>query len=105
MPTRASVRRATRDDRRFAFDVPAAVLCAFCGQRDCAGCAAADEAGSGVVGHRAVGARRGGDLDAALGDGERDDPGRRHVLRRAAGRRALAGLGFALLAEMLAVSR
>jgi hypothetical protein len=44
----ASVRRKlTRDDE--AFDVPAAVLCAFCGQPDCAGCAAATEEGSGVV--------------------------------------------------------
>lgn len=32
-----------------AFDVPAAVLCAFCGQPDCAGCAAGSEEGSGVV--------------------------------------------------------
>jgi hypothetical protein len=44
----ASVREsASRDDE--AFDVPAAVLCAFCGQPDCAGCAAATEEGSGVV--------------------------------------------------------
>lgn len=44
----ASVRRERgRDDE--AFDVPAAVLCAVCGQPDCAGCAAASEEGSGVV--------------------------------------------------------
>ncbi|MCC6556212.1 MAG: hypothetical protein IT372_24900 [Polyangiaceae bacterium] len=44
----ASVRRKlARDDE--AFDVPAAVLCAFCGQPDCAGCEAATEEGSGVV--------------------------------------------------------
>jgi hypothetical protein len=43
----ASVRRELgRDDE--TFDVPAAVLCAFCGQPDCAGCAAEEE-GSGVV--------------------------------------------------------
>ncbi|WP_437929686.1 hypothetical protein WMF37_10585 [Sorangium sp. So ce291] len=44
----ASVRRElVRDDE--AFDVPAAVLCACCGQPDCAGCAAASDEGSGVV--------------------------------------------------------
>jgi hypothetical protein len=44
----ASVRRASgRDDE--AFDVPAAVLCAVCGQPDCAGCTAGSEEGSGVV--------------------------------------------------------
>ena len=44
----ASVRRKlARDDE--AFDVPAAVLCAFCGQPDCAGCEAATDEGSGVV--------------------------------------------------------
>lgn len=44
----AGVRRElARDDE--AFDVPAAVLCAFCGQPDCAGCAVATEEGSGVV--------------------------------------------------------
>jgi hypothetical protein len=31
------------------FDVPAAVLCAFCGQSDCAGCLPNEEASSGVV--------------------------------------------------------
>lgn len=44
----ASVRRKlTREDE--AFDVPAAVLCAFCGQPDCAGCEAATDEGSGVM--------------------------------------------------------
>ncbi|AGP34929.1 hypothetical protein [Sorangium cellulosum] len=44
----ASVRRElSRDDE--VFDVPAAVLCACCGQPDCAGCAAATDEGSGVV--------------------------------------------------------
>jgi hypothetical protein len=32
-----------------AFDVPAAVLCAICGQADCAGCTPADEHASGVM--------------------------------------------------------
>lgn len=31
------------------FDVPAAVLCAICGQADCSGCTPADETASGVV--------------------------------------------------------
>ncbi|AUX21084.1 hypothetical protein SOCEGT47_015620 [Sorangium cellulosum] len=44
----ASVRRElVRDDE--VFDVPAAVLCACCGQPDCAGCAAASDGSSGVV--------------------------------------------------------
>lgn len=45
----ASARRRepSRDDE--GFDVPAAVLCATCGQPDCAGCAPATEEGSGVV--------------------------------------------------------
>ncbi|WP_437679474.1 hypothetical protein [Sorangium sp. So ce131] len=44
----ASVRRElARDDE--AFDVPAAVLCACCGQPDCPGCSAACDEGSGVV--------------------------------------------------------
>jgi hypothetical protein len=44
----ASVRHSlSRDDE--VFDVPAAVLCAFCGQPDCAGCAAGSDEGSGVV--------------------------------------------------------
>ena len=44
----ASVRRElARDDE--VFDVPAAVLCACCGQPDCAGCSAASDEGSGVV--------------------------------------------------------
>jgi len=32
-----------------AFDVPAAVLCAVCGQADCSGCSPADEQASGVM--------------------------------------------------------
>jgi hypothetical protein len=32
-----------------AFDVPAAVLCAICGQADCTGCTPADEQASGVM--------------------------------------------------------
>lgn len=44
----AGVRRElARDDE--TFDVPAAVLCACCGQPDCAGCSAASDEGSGVV--------------------------------------------------------
>jgi hypothetical protein len=48
----AAVRRArARDEESLdsLFDVPATVLCAFCGQPDCAGCSPADEDGSGVV--------------------------------------------------------
>jgi hypothetical protein len=37
------------DDPVDAFDVPAAILCAFCGQADCSGCAAATEDASGVI--------------------------------------------------------
>lgn len=37
------------DDPVDAFDVPAAILCAFCGQADCSGCAAATEDESGVI--------------------------------------------------------
>ncbi|AKT42290.1 hypothetical protein [Chondromyces crocatus] len=40
-------RHPSRDDE--TFDVPAAVLCACCGQPDCAGCTPATEEGSGVV--------------------------------------------------------
>lgn len=43
-------RRFARDDDGIdSFDVPAAVLCAFCGQADCAGCVQGDDLGSGVV--------------------------------------------------------
>jgi hypothetical protein len=49
----ASVRRArsrVRDEETLdVFDVPAAVVCAFCGQPDCAGCSPAVEDESGVV--------------------------------------------------------
>ena len=46
-----SVRRArVRDDETLdVFDVPAAVVCAFCGQPDCAGCSPAGADESGVV--------------------------------------------------------
>lgn len=37
------------DDPVDAFDVPAAILCAFCGQADCIGCDAATENASGVL--------------------------------------------------------
>jgi hypothetical protein len=48
----ASVRRTrkrTSDDPIDSFDVPAAVLCAFCGQADCPGCEPAQEQASGVL--------------------------------------------------------
>lgn len=47
----AAVRRArARDEESIdSFDVPATVLCARCGQPDCAGCAPANENDSGVV--------------------------------------------------------
>jgi hypothetical protein len=38
-----------RQDDDGSFDVPAAVLCAVCGQADCQGCSAETEEGSGVV--------------------------------------------------------
>lgn len=40
---------APSDDPVDSFDVPAAVLCAFCGQADCPGCLAANENESGVI--------------------------------------------------------
>ena len=47
------VRRPTQDrlddEAVDSFDVPAAVLCAFCGQADCAGCLPGDVEDSGVV--------------------------------------------------------
>lgn len=48
---KAAVRRAPLRDEEPAelFDVPATVLCARCGQPDCAGCSPANEDGSGVV--------------------------------------------------------
>ena len=44
-------RRSLRDDDPVDsfFDIPAAVLCATCGQADCPGCTAASETESGVV--------------------------------------------------------
>jgi len=47
----AAVRRVRERDEESIelFDVPATVLCALCGQPDCAGCSPADEDGSGVV--------------------------------------------------------
>jgi hypothetical protein len=48
----ASARRSNArfdDDPNDSFDVPAAVLCAFCGQADCQGCCAVDDQESGVV--------------------------------------------------------
>jgi hypothetical protein len=44
-------RRAPRDDDPVDsfFDIPAAVLCATCGQADCLGCTTASESESGVV--------------------------------------------------------
>jgi hypothetical protein len=38
----------SEDDAVDSFDVPAAVLCAFCGDADCAGCGAATDTQSGV---------------------------------------------------------
>jgi hypothetical protein len=45
-PVRAAL---PSDDPVDVFDVPAAILCAFCGQADCTGCAAASENASGVI--------------------------------------------------------
>ncbi len=48
---RSYTRRARRnEDPVDAFDVPAAILCAFCGQSDCPGCSAASGDESGVLG-------------------------------------------------------
>lgn len=41
--------RATDDDTVDTFDVPAAILCATCGQADCPGCTAATDQDSGVI--------------------------------------------------------
>ena len=41
--------RPSEDDAVDSFDVPAAVLCAFCGAADCAGCGAASDTESGVL--------------------------------------------------------
>jgi hypothetical protein len=41
--------RPSEDDAVDAFDVPAAVLCAFCGEADCAGCEEATITQSGVL--------------------------------------------------------
>ena len=47
----AALRHRLRDDDRVDsfFEVPAAVLCATCGQADCPGCTAASDTESGVV--------------------------------------------------------
>jgi hypothetical protein len=42
-------RYRSRLDSADAFDVPAAVICAFCGQADCPGCEPADDQSSGVM--------------------------------------------------------
>jgi len=46
-----SAQNQAREDEQVdsLFDVPAAVLCAFCGQADCAGCSPADTNASGVI--------------------------------------------------------
>lgn len=44
-----TVRRERARDDGDAFDVPAAILCAFCGQADCPGCTPADDQSSGVM--------------------------------------------------------
>jgi hypothetical protein len=53
MAQKSGLRRRTSrpsdDDAVDSFDVPAAVLCAFCGEADCAGCGAASDTQSGVV--------------------------------------------------------
>lgn len=47
---RARARSFVRDEESLdAFDVPAAVVCAICGQPDCAGCSPGGEDDSGVV--------------------------------------------------------
>src|SRR4051812_40651921 len=51
VPSTATGRGPSRseDDLESFFDVPAAVLCAFCGQADCPGCTTATEQASGVI--------------------------------------------------------
>lgn len=50
VPARAERHRARMESADAdAFDVPAAVLCAICGQADCPGCTPADEHASGVM--------------------------------------------------------
>ena len=52
MAKKPGLRRASRpseDDAVDSFDVPAAVLCAFCGDADCAGCEEATVTQSGVL--------------------------------------------------------
>lgn len=47
---RARARERARDDEALdVFEVPAAVVCATCGQPDCAGCSPGGEDGSGVL--------------------------------------------------------
>lgn len=91
------------DDGIDTFDVPAAVLCAFCGQADCTGCSTATEDASGVIAivpwersgalwtrlwSTATATTQGADaFFAVMPDGE-----------------IPAAMRFALLAELLAVS-
>ncbi|MFO0755639.1 MAG: hypothetical protein U0359_04075 [Byssovorax sp.] len=50
VPGKAPPRRVVGDDDPVdAFDVPAAILCACCGQADCLGCRAATDTESGVL--------------------------------------------------------
>ena len=52
MAQKSGLRRPSRpseDDAVDSFDVPAAVLCAFCGDADCAGCDEATDTQSGVL--------------------------------------------------------
>jgi hypothetical protein len=96
--------RPSEDDAVDSFDVPAAVLCAFCGEADCAGCEAASDTQSGVVAiipwertnagvwarlwSTATAATQGADsFFAVLPDGE-----------------ISAAMRFAVLAELLAVA-
>jgi hypothetical protein len=46
---RKSARSSEDDPVDSLFDVPAAVLCAYCGQADCPGCGAATDTSSGVL--------------------------------------------------------
>lgn len=47
--TRAAPISVRDDDAVDSFEVPAAVLCTFCGESDCAGCTSKDENASGVI--------------------------------------------------------
>jgi hypothetical protein len=50
-PARARRSKAPSDDEGVDsfFEIPAAVLCAFCGKAECTGCGVPEEAGSGVI--------------------------------------------------------